>query len=165
MITILLTKLLKLHDESISREQIRSNLVEWAAEVVASSGFTPAAHHRYLLSNLDEVVTGKIRRLMVLMPPGSAKSTYTSVIFPIWWFMQHPRSSVIAVSHTAALVQYFSRRILTVIDEHKNKIGFNLQADDRSATRWRTDAGGEYFSVGVRGAITGRRADLVIIDD
>jgi predicted phage terminase large subunit-like protein len=132
---------------------------------MTSSGLTPAAHHRFLLRNLDLVAEGKIKRLLVLMPPGSAKSTYTSVIFPIWWFMRHPRSSVIAASHTAALVEHFSRRVQALIDQHRKKIGFELRAGDRSASHWQTDAGGEYFAVGIRGAVTGRRADLVIIDD
>lgn len=130
-----------------------------------SSGLAPAAHHRFLLESLDLITEGEVKRLLVLMPPGSAKSTYTSVIFPIWWFMQHPRSSVIAASHTATLVEHFSRRIQALIDEHHNKIGFDLLPGDRSASHWRTSTGGEYYAVGVRGAITGRRADLVIIDD
>jgi predicted phage terminase large subunit-like protein len=160
-----LESFLKLHDESVSRLQIRTNLIDWATEVMISAGLTPSAHHRFLLNNLDLVAKGKIKRLMILMPPGSAKSTYASVIFPIWWFIQHPLSSVIAASHTATLVEHFSRRIQKLVDEHRHKIGFGLQSRDRSASHWRTDAGGEYFAVGVRGAITGRRADLVILDD
>ena len=167
----------KLNDIDLAREflksarrngvtaKIRTNLIDWAAEVMISAGLTPSAHHRFLLNDLDLVTKGKIKRLMILMPPGSAKSTYASVIFPIWWFIQHPLSSVIAASHTATLVEHFSRRIQKLIDEHRHKIGFGLQASDRSAAHWRTDAGGEYFAVGVRGAITGRRADLVNMDD
>ena len=132
---------------------------------MAFSGLMPAAHHRFLLQHLDRVASGDIRRLMVLMPPGSAKSTYSSVIFPIWWFMRHPRSSIIAVSHTAALAEQFSRSIHTLIEQHHHIIGFSLKSNDRSSGHWRTDAGGEYFAAGVRGAITGRRADLAIIDD
>jgi predicted phage terminase large subunit-like protein len=161
----LFTNFLRLHDESVARDRIRTNLVDWASDVMTSSGLTPAAHHRFLLENLDQVSEGKVKRLLVLMPPGSAKSTYTSIIFPIWWFIQHPRSSIIAASHTAALVEHFSHRIQTLIDEHRQRIGFGLLTDDRSAGHWQTDAGGEYFAVGVRGAITGRRADLAIIDD
>jgi predicted phage terminase large subunit-like protein len=161
----LLTNFLKLHDESVARERIRTNLVDWATDVMAFSGLTPAAHHRFLLDNLNQVSEGKVKRLLVLMPPGSAKSTYTSIVFPVWWFMQHPRSSVIAASHTASLVEHFSHRIQALIDEHRQRIGFGLLNDDRSASHWQTSAGGEYFAVGVRGAIIGRRADLAIIDD
>ena len=165
MTSSLLNDFLRLHDEFVSRERIRTNLLDWATDVLAPMGLVPGAHHRFLLKHLDLVASGGIRRLMVLMPPGSAKSTYTSIIFPIWWFMRHPVSSVIAASHTAALVEHFSRRMHALIQENRHKIGFQLHTDDRSASHWRTDAGGEYFAAGVRGAITGRRADLAIIDD
>ncbi len=165
MTSSLLAKLLKLHEESNLRDRIRTSLVEWASDAMASSGLNPSNHHRLLLANLDLVAKGKIKRLLVLMPPGSAKSTYTSIIFPIWWLMQHPRSSIIAASNTASLVQNFSRRIMSAIDENETKIGFFLSQGDRSTAHWRTNLGGEYFAIGARGAVTGRRADLVIIDD
>ena len=102
---------------------------------------------------------------MILMPPGSAKSTYASVLFPPWWFTQHPHSSVITASHSHGLAEYFSRRVRALIDERRNVLGFGVSQDHRAAGSWITTSGGEYHSVGVRGAITGRRADLVIIDD
>jgi predicted phage terminase large subunit-like protein len=102
---------------------------------------------------------------MILMPPGSAKSTYASVLFPPWWFTQHPHSSVITASHSHGLAEYFSRRVRALIDERRSVLGFGVSQDHRAAGSWITTSGGEYHSVGVRGAITGRRADLVIIDD
>ncbi len=102
---------------------------------------------------------------MVLMPPGSAKSTYASVLFPAWWFVQHPRSSVIAASHTADLAAHFGRQVRALVTEHSALLGYRLNADNRAASRWQTSAHGEYFATGVRGPITGRRADLAIIDD
>jgi hypothetical protein len=84
MTTSSLTNLLKLHDESILREQIRTNLVDWATDVMAPSGLTPSAHHRFLLNSLDLVTKGKVKRLIVLMPPGSAKSTYVSINTDFW---------------------------------------------------------------------------------
>jgi hypothetical protein len=80
----LLPNLLRLHDESALREQIRTNLVDWATDVMMSSGLTPSAHHRFLLNSLDLVTKNKIKRLMILMPPGSAKSTYTFVNSDFW---------------------------------------------------------------------------------
>jgi predicted phage terminase large subunit-like protein len=102
---------------------------------------------------------------MILMPPGSAKSTYASVIFPAWWFTQHPGSSIITASHSASLAKHFSRRVRALILEKKDDLGFSICRNDRSAEKWTTTSGGEYFAIGVRGAIAGRRADLVIIDD
>jgi predicted phage terminase large subunit-like protein len=102
---------------------------------------------------------------MILMPPGSAKSTYASVIFPVWWFTQHPRSSVISASHSLGLAEHFSRRIRRLITAKQQYLGFSVTQDQRAINSWGTSDGGEYLPVGVRGAITGRRADLVIIDD
>nr|WP_294527322.1 phage terminase large subunit [uncultured Rhodopila sp.] len=102
---------------------------------------------------------------MVLMPPGSAKSTYASVIFPVWWYTQHPRSSIITASHSGSLAKHFSRRVRSLILEKKNYLGFSVTREERSADKWTTTTGGEYLAIGVRGAIAGRRADLVIIDD
>jgi predicted phage terminase large subunit-like protein len=102
---------------------------------------------------------------MILMPPGSAKSTYASVIFPVWWFTQHPRSSIISASHSAGLSEHFSRRVRSLIREKQRFLGFGVSQDQRSLASWTTSSGGNYLSVGVRGSITGHRADLIIIDD
>ena len=160
-----IANLLRFHDESTLRDRIRTSLTDWAVEVLASSGQTPSIHQRFLLTNLEMVAKGEIKRLMVLMPPGSAKSTYCSVVFPVWWFTQHPRTSIIAASHTAALVEHFSRRVHGLIEEHRHKLGLRLMDNHRAAGNWRTTTGGEYFAAGVRGGIAGRRADLAIIDD
>ena len=102
---------------------------------------------------------------MILMPPGSAKSTYASVIFPAWWFSQHPHSSIISASHSLGLATHFSRRVRGLILEKQHYLGFSISNQQRAIETWTTSGGGDYLSVGVRGAITGRRADLVIIDD
>ena len=102
---------------------------------------------------------------MVLMPPGSAKSTYVSVLFPTWWLHRRPRSAVIAACHTADLAEHFGRQVRRLVAEHAPVLGYGLAAGDRAAGRWATTGGGTYFATGVRGPITGRRADLVVIDD
>ncbi len=102
---------------------------------------------------------------MILMPPGSAKSTYASVIFPAWWFTQHPRTSVISASHSHSLAEHFSRRVRRLITSKQLWLGISITSDQRAIDSWTTNEGGEYFCIGARGAITGRRADLVIIDD
>ncbi len=102
---------------------------------------------------------------MILMPPGSAKSTYASVLFPAWWFSEHPGSSVISASHSLGLAEHFSHRLRSLIQDKQQHLGFNISDTQRAVDKWSTDDGGEYLAVGVRGAITGRRADLIIIDD
>ena len=141
------------------------SLLAWASWVVAQSGQTPAVHHRLLLQHLDRISHGAIDRLLILMPPGSAKTTYASLLFPAWWFTQHPNSSVITTSHTTILAQYFSRHVRELVREYGPHLGCTLHAGVQSAAHWQTSGKGEYFAAGVRGPLTGRRADLVIIDD
>ena len=101
-------------------------------------GFRPAAHHALLLDALQKVETGEIPRLMVCMPPGSAKSTYTSVVFPPWFMGRNPKLSVIAASHTQELAERFGRRVrnLVAAKEFGNVFGIGVAEDSASAGRW-----------------------------
>ena len=131
------------------------------------TGFAPAVHHSLLLSKLEAVERGEIKRLMVFMPPGSAKSTYGSVLFPSWYLGRNKNKSVIAASHNGELAERFGRKVRNYVDgaEFSAVFGFGLADDNKAAARWETTQGGEYFAVGVGGSVTGRRADLGIIDD
>ncbi len=152
-------------ERSSPEKSIRSCLLYWAAWVVAKSGQAPARHHCLLLKQLESVCRGEIDRLMVLMPPGSAKSTYGSLLFPAWWFTQHPASSVIATSHTRSLAEHFGRQVRELIREYGDELGYTLCAGRQAAGTWQTTGKGEYFATGIRGPLTGHRADLVVIDD
>ncbi len=144
----------------------RQSLTDWATEVLQPAGLAPAPHHLMLLAALEAVAAGDVDRLMLLMPPGSAKSTYTSVLFPPWWFTRHPQSSIIAASHTADLAAHFGRQVRATVHEHAELLGYGFAGrGGGAATRWQTSTGGQYFGTGVRGPMIGRRADLVIIDD
>lgn len=151
--------------ERQARKQIRGDFASWAHCAIASAGLHPAAHHLLLIHDLERLARGDIDRLMVLMPPGSAKSTYASILFPAWWFVQHPASAVIAASHTGDLALHFGRCVRDLIAEHGARLGYSLVPGNRAAGRWAISTKGQYFATGVRGPITGRRADLVIIDD
>ncbi len=140
-------------------------LAAWAEHVLKPLDQRPAAHHRMLLDRLGLVAEGAIDRLMVLMPPGSAKSTYASLVFPAWWMARQPATSVIAASHTAELADHFGRRLRNLVAEERDALGYGLAGDSRAAHRFRTTLGGEYFATGIHGPVTGRRADLVVIDD
>lgn len=111
------------------------------------------------------VSRGELDRLMVLMPPGSAKSTYASILFPAWYFSRHPRAALIACSHTDSLASHFGRRTRALAQANGPSLGYHIAPDERAAHRWRTNLGGEYFAAGLRGPLAGRRADLAIIDD
>ena len=154
-----------LEQESNSRRSIRTNLLEWAVHVLKSSEQSPAAHHRLLLNELEMLSRGDTDRLLVHMPPGSAKSTFASTLFPVWWFIQHPGSSIIAASHTASLAEHFGRRVRELIATEQTQLGYNLVKGAQAAASWRVSNGGEYFAAGTRGSVIGRRADLVIVDD
>ncbi|ANW00677.1 phage terminase large subunit [Bradyrhizobium icense] len=147
--------------ELLKRRSIRRSLTEWCRY----AGFEPAAHHRLLLEKLEEVSVGKTDRLAIFMPPGAAKSTYGSILYAPWHFAQHPDHCVIAASHTAELAEKWGRRVRNLVAEHSLILGVGLATDSQAAGRWETNRGGEYFAAGVGGAIAGRRADLVVIDD
>jgi len=132
---------------------------------MALAPLQPAAHHMRLLAELERLEAGEIDRLMVLMPPGSAKSTYVSVLFPAWWLHRRRGAAVIAACHTADLAEHFGRQVRRLVAEQAQVLGYGLVAGDRAAGRWATSDGGTYYATGVRGPITGRRADLVVIDD
>lgn len=147
------------------RRDCRRDLETWCIEALSIQGLRPARHHRALLAKLEAVERGEIRRLMVLMPPGSAKSTYASVLFPAWYLSRHQQDSVIAVSHGSELAEKFGRAVRNTILEHEATLGISVSTDNASAGQWSTTTGGEYFAAGIGGAITGRRADLALIDD
>lgn len=147
--------------ELLNRRAIRRSLTEFCRYC----GFEPARHHRLLIENLERVSAGEIDRLAVFMPPGSAKSTYASILYAPWYLANHPKDAVIAASHTAELAEKWGRKVRNLLSEHRHVLGVGLAADSQAAGRWETEHGGEYFAAGVGGSITGRRADLAIIDD
>lgn len=148
-------------------ELVRASLPDWCRLALAPLKQKPARHHLLLLHELEELAAGRNDRLMVMMPPGSAKSTYTSGLFPAWFMAsgearEMPRS-IIGTSHTAGLAEYWSARVLGFIREHSEVLGLRL--DTEGVQQWGTVGGSEYKPAGVGGAIAGRRADLALIDD
>ena len=151
--------------ERALRRAIQSDLAAWARHALQPQGLAPARHHLVLTDALADVAAGRTDRLMVLMPPGSAKSTYASLLFPPWFLSRHPRAHVIAASHTAGLAEGFGRGVRGLILEHGPRLGLRLDPGSRAAGRFAVGRGGSYYAVGVRGPVTGRRADLLLIDD
>ena len=126
-----------------------------------------AHHHQFLIKRLESVESGEVKRLMIFMPPGHAKSTYASVLFPPWYLGRNPAKQLIGASHTAELAESFGRRVRNTVTstEFSGIFSIQLAGDSQAAGRWGLVQGGEYFGVGVGGSITGRRADGGIIDD
>ena len=147
------------------RRHLKGSFIAWCAHALAPIGQAPARHHALMGQALQDVAAGKCDRLMLLLPPGSAKSTYASDLYPPWFLAQQPRLNVIAASHTAGLADQFGRRARERVSEHSNVLGMGLAGTGTAAGDWRTDSGGTYFAVGVGGSVTGRRADLALVDD
>ena len=130
--------------------------------------FVAGAHHKMISKKFEGIASGKIKRLIINMPPRHTKSEFASYLFPSWIIGRKPKTKIIQTTHTAELAVNFGRKVRNLIatTEYKNIFdSVDLQADSKAAGRWSTNHGGEYFAAGVGGAITGRGADLLIIDD
>lgn len=147
----------------LERRTIRRSLLAWSTSALAPLGLKPAAHHHLLIRELEAVARGDTLKLMILMPPGSAKSTYASDLFPAWYLAQRPNLNIIAASNTADLAGSFSRRVRSRIREHGALLGYGLLREAEEL--WSTTNGGEYRAAGVGGVITGLRSSLGLIDD
>ena len=99
------------------------------------------------------------------MPPGSAKSTYASVLFPPWLMQRQPKANLLAASHTTELAEKWGRRVRNLVNEHSPTLGISPSHDSQAAGRWSTSAGAEYYAAGVGTGIAGFRAKYGLIDD
>ena len=147
----------------LARREIRTSLAAWCGHALAPIGQQPAVHHRLLIRELEAVARGETKRLMVFMPPGSAKSTYASDLFPAWYLAQGAGRNIITASNTADLAKSFSRRVRGRVRNHGRLLGYGLVREAEEL--WDTDNGGQYRAAGAGGTITGLRADLAVIDD
>jgi predicted phage terminase large subunit-like protein len=129
--------------------------------------FVEGSHHRHIADKFNKLATGEINRLIINMPPRHTKSEFASYLLPAWMVGREPKLKIIQATHTAELAIRFGRKAKNLIDsENYSKIfKTKLQEDSKAAGRWETSDGGEYYAAGVGGAITGRGADLLIIDD
>ncbi len=128
---------------------------------------TVADHHRLLLSKLEEVANTRHGRMMVFMPPGSAKSTYASVVFPSRYLGAQPNRKVILASYGDDLARKMGRRTRSIIRQRRFKgiFGCELASDSQAAQEFSLTNGSEYMACGILSGITGNRAHGIIIDD
>jgi len=133
-----------------------------------SPNFELAAHHRLIVDELEAVERGEIRRLMIFMPPRHGKSLLASQIFPAYYLGRHPDRQIICASYGQELADDFGRKVRNIVSDPIHRAifpEFRLADDSASMRRFGTTAGGSYFAVGRDGAITGRGADIFLIDD
>jgi predicted phage terminase large subunit-like protein len=175
-----------LQSERLKRERAKRDLLTYTSLINIPSGpirddsneeaeveeFRPrkrlfGAHHLLWLECLQKVADGKIKRLLGMMPPGSAKSIYTSVVFPTYYLGRFRSSNIILASYGSDLPRKFGRRARSIVQQSIYKRIFNttLSEDSTAADEWALTNGSEWMARGILTGITGNRADGVIWDD
>jgi len=153
-------------EERKSAEQAQKSFMAFVRKVWPS--FIHGAHHAKMAEAFERVAEGKIKRLIINMPPRHTKSEFASYLLPAWFLGKFPNKKVIQPSHTAELAVGFGRKVRNLVDQDTYREifpGVGLQTDSKAAGRWATNKGGDYFAIGVGGAVTGKGADILIIDD
>ena len=129
--------------------------------------FISGKHHQIMADAFERVAKGELKRLIINMPPRHTKSEFASYLLPAWFLGKFPHKKIIQTAHTAELAVGFGRKVRNLVssDQYQKVFGTKLSSDSKAAGRWNTDVGGDYFAIGVGGAVTGKGADLLIIDD
>ena len=159
-------RLLRALDEAKQRESAQENYLDFVKMMWPS--FISGRHHKIMADAFERVANGTLKRLIINMPPRHTKSEFASYLLPAWFLGKYPHKKIIQTAHTAELAVGFGRKVRNLVgsdDYQKVFSGVGLQSDSKAAGRWSTNKGGEYFAIGVGGAVTGKGADLLIIDD
>jgi len=159
-------ELLKTYDSQMTQTLSKESFLDFVKHVYP--GYKVGPHHLKLAQIFEDIANGKKKRVIVNIAPRHGKSELISYLAPAWFLGKHPQKKVIMASHTADLAVNFGRRVRNLVGMDSYKEIFpqvELQADSKSASRWGTNFNGEYFAIGVGGALAGRGADLFIIDD
>ena len=125
-------------------------------------------HIEVISEKLKQLESGKIKRLMVFLPPRSSKSVICSKLFPAWYIGRNPEHEILTVSHSDQLSSDFGRSVRDVVDSEEFQDifkGVKLRTDVRAAGKWKTNQGGSYYAAGVKSQIAGRGAHIAILDD
>ncbi len=130
--------------------------------------FIEGDHHKVMSDAFNRIADGSLKRLIINMPPRHTKSEFASHLFPAWYLGKYPDKKVIQTAHTAELAVGFGRKVRNLVGSEDYQAVFDavsLASDSKAAGRWSTNKNGEYFAIGVGGAVTGKGADILIIDD
>jgi len=148
-----------------AKDTIKGNFLSFVKYVWPE--FIEGSHHKKINDAFNRLARGEIKRLIINMPPRHTKSEFASFLLPAWMIGKNPQLKIIQATHTADLAVDFGRKTKNLVDQENYKELFDtrLMEDSQAAGKWKTEQGGEYFAAGVGGAITGRGADLLIIDD
>lgn len=158
------TDIAKLASDGAREELARRGLLDFASFVYP--GFETPPHVRYIADLLEKLERGEIRRLCVALPVRHGKSVLCSQIFPAWFMGRHPSQNIILASHSESLATLHSRVAKHLVqDDRWPFVDVGLSTDSASVQRWNVTTGGGMYAIGVGGAITGRGANLLIVDD
>jgi predicted phage terminase large subunit-like protein len=152
--------------DSEKMEKAQENFLEFVK--MMWPGFIDGRHHKVMAKKFEEIAQGKLKRLIINMPPRHTKSEFASYLLPAWFLGKYPGKKIIQTSNTAELAVGFGRKVRNLVDSEQYGRVFprvSLRSDSKAAGRWSTNANGEYFAIGVGGTVTGKGADLLIIDD
>ena len=152
--------------ELLARRRARASYADFCRYVAPEE--LPDAHHLLICDVGDRIMSGECKRAMFFMPPGSAKSTYATIRFPAYYLGKLGSKGVICASHNDTLASLFGKKTRNLIRLPETRAIFpnlSLTSDSQAKGEWDTEEGGFYFAVGIGGGVTGRRADLGIIDD
>jgi len=154
------------YQASLKREKAQIDFMKFVKAMWP--GFIDGRHHKVMAKKFEEIAEGKIRRLIINMPPRHTKSEFASYMLPAWFLGKYPNKKIIQCSNTAELAVGFGRKVRNLVDSEQYAEIFpnvTLRSDSKAAGRWSTSGNGEYFAIGVGGTVTGKGADLLIIDD
>ena len=154
-----------LYSEKKNEHKIQNDFMSFVKHVWPD--FVEGRHHQIIANKFNRLAEGKIKRLIINMPPRHTKSEFASFLLPAWMVGRDPKLKIIQSTHTTELAVRFGRKAKTLMDseEYKQVFKTRLREDSQAAGKWETQQGGEYYAAGVGSAITGRGANLLIIDD
>jgi predicted phage terminase large subunit-like protein len=159
-------KMLEDLEAARDRETARGDFLQFVKAMWPA--FIEGQHHKIMAEAFGRVLRGECKRLIINMPPRSTKSEFASYLLPAWFLGNRPNGKVIQASNTGELAVGFGRKVRNLVgseDYQQIFSGVGLQADSKAAGRWSTNRDGEYFAIGVNGTVTGKGADLLVIDD
>lgn len=147
------------------RSQCKEKFIPFVEEMWPA--FISGRHHKIMADAFERVAEGKLKRLIINMPPRHTKSEFASFLFPAWFLGKFPQKKIIQTAHTAELAVGFGRKVRNLVNTppYQKIFPTKLSTDSKAAGRWNTNKGGDYFAIGVGGAVTGKGADVLIIDD
>jgi predicted phage terminase large subunit-like protein len=157
----------KIHQllEEDKKERCKENFMPFVNQMW--SAFIAGRHHAIMADAFERVANGSLKRLIINMPPRHTKSEFASYLFPAWFLGKYPEKKIIQTAHTAELATGFGRKVRNLVNspDYQKVFPIKLSSDSKAAGRWNTNKGGDYFAIGVGGAVTGKGADVLIIDD